>query len=603
MTYLLLVSIVFGISVATTNDNTTGLIEETSISYFEGTIVVKDFTHDHAMADLKYARKSGQKEFADELGHLINNWWLAHYKYNRHPAASGMNLDPGPKLSIEEYPTKNPVSDLWGIGVRIDPSDDIYNVKISSLNNGELYTISVWDSLGNDHILVHRSTDNGSNWNVYWNLNLGQDYTVHYPGMRTVNDTIIMWYILNRQTDNMWRTWIRICLPGTVDSCIYSGSPTGGFHTTQFSCLDITDDSPVYSTGEYLYATWIEMYGTDPDSTRVMFARSDELDVSSWELGPLSLYSTTGANIYFSGTQIAYGSNSDMLWLTAWLHPNGYPATYDRSIWGWNSTDYGATWSPEQHITSMTNGKDEYDQNIAGSHINTNWVILFTQIDTNSTIDRDICYCYSMDDTSWTINPLAVQHEEYLSDILVDNSSTAFYSAYRQDGSYFEKIQYQKGAITDPTSWTQPYSIVDPYYNFSGIYGPSVGRNINNGDAVVVWTNCEESAVYSIWFTSESWYGIHDHYLYAQNKNIPYKLMPNPTNDIIKISYLIEKSTITNITVTDVSGRSVKILANEVQTPGFYHKKYNISDLPQGVYYITVKNADQILLYKFILLK
>lgn len=554
--------------------------------------------------ELRTARISGNQKRAYEIGHMLHEQWLIHNQHQQHPATIGPSFSSVPYPNLNETFTKPTRDDRWGVGQRIDPNDDIYDVTLAAMSNGDIYTISIWDSLGNDHILVHRSTDGGWNWYIYWNCNFRNDYAVYDPGIRIVNDTIVMWYILNRSTDNLWRPWVRVCLPGAIDICVYDGSPIGGFQTTRFSDFNIIDDSPVYGTDEYIYATWIETHGMGPDSTRIMFARSDELDVSYWEMGPVSLYATTGMNVYFSGTQIAYGSSSDMMWLTAWLHPSGYPTTYDRSIWGWYSTDYGATWSTEKQLTLMDNGADEYDQTIAGAHINTNWVLLFTQSDTSAIADRDIGYCYCMDDTSWFTNAYNIQYEEYLPDVWVDNASTGFYSVCRQDGLDFETILYRKADITNPASWTQPQNVIETYYyNLSGLYGPAVRFDTYDDNAIVTWTNCEESGVYSIWFASEDWYGVHDVISpFAVNGNI-LTCVPNPSNGIIRLSYHIDMPTYVRINIMDASGRLLETLVNEPKESIFRCKRFDLSYLAQGVYFIEMLTSYSSIVSKITIVK
>lgn len=590
------------ITYAINSDATTGTTEEHSYSLpYEMNSVPKVFNLDTAISELKMAGKNGDLKYVNALSRCVHNHWKTNHKSFGHPATHGSNSDPGPNMYSEFHSPQNGSAPLWGPYIRIDSNDDIYDIKITSLSTDELYAISAWDSSGNDHVLVHRSTDGGWNWNVYWNLNLRSDYEVFYPGIRIVNDTIVMWYILHRKSDNTWRTWFRTCLPGGSDNCIYYGSPTSGFNSVKYGYLYLTDDSPIYGTNEYLYATWTETYGTGPDSTRVMFARSDEIDVNYWELGPTKLYSTSGANIYFAGSKIAYGSSSDMLWLTAWLHPNGYPSTFDRSIWGWYSTDYGATWSSESYITPLDNNRDEFDQVIAGSHSNTNWVILFTQVDTNFTSNRDIYYCYSTDDSTWIMDSWVSQHDEYLPDIWVDNASTGFYGTLRQDGSAFEYVQYKSGDINDPTSWTQPISIIGPWVNLSGIYGPSINRNMGNGDAIIAWT-CVDESVYSIWFGSETWYGIADDAKQERSIRLV-NLTPNPSNDNVKLSYVIKKTGNVKISVYDATGRLVNYIVNETKSAGGYAINFSNRNLSAGIYFVRVETADGITMKTMIVVK
>lgn len=504
-----------------------------------------------------------------------------------HPATVGANPPLDNKTNEFDFSPHYNHDDRWGIWIKIDLRFDVYDVKISSSPTGELYAISIWDSLDNDHILVHRSTDWGWNWSVYWEYNFQRDYKISSPGIDIVNDTIIMWYVIHQVADSTWRTWFRACLPGANDSCIYSGSPTGGFNQCEYRDLNLADDySPYYEESENLYTTWVESFGNGPDSTRVMFARSYELDVGNWELGPTKLYSTAGANIFFAGTDIACGPYMEALWITAWLHPSGYPATYDRSIWGWISTDSGATWSSENILTPMDNHMDEYDPRIAASHLNSNWVILFTQVDTNFAGDRDVGYLYSITNYTWTSHTWVTPYEEYLPDIWVDYFSSAFFGVYRQDGNTFENIQFDKANNNNPSSWYGPRTVTEQGLNLSGIYRPSINYNIVNGDAIVAWTQCENA--YQICFTSQSWLNISgkkdSHYL-----DELVDIIPNPNGGKFKIVGKSNKFDLSKISLYDASGCLVARLKNIDGTPGQNTVSYSNPSLTPGIYFLRIE--------------
>lgn len=66
---------------------------------------------------------------------------------------------------------------------------------------------------------------------------------------------------------------------------------------------------------------------------------------------------------------------------------------------------------------------------------------------------------------------------------------------------------------------------------------------------------------------------------------------------------MLEKNQHINISVIDIAGRSIKTLVDEVQEPNIYHKKFNLSDLAQGVYFIEVKTSNQMTFRKITLVK
>lgn len=70
---------------------------------------------------------------------------------------------------------------------------------------------------------------------------------------------------------------------------------------------------------------------------------------------------------------------------------------------------------------------------------------------------------------------------------------------------------------------------------------------------------------------------------------------PNPFNPTTTIQFSIPGSQFATLKVYDILGREVKILVNEVKSPGTYEVKFNGSDLSSGTYFykITVGNFTQ----------
>ena len=576
-------------------DIVTGTVQESFISpQTEVVAVPLDFDVDAATAELKQARANGNTERVQELSNLLNAWWIQNADHSPTPMTHGSNPDPGPSYLEESHAPSSGPSLLWGTDVRIDPNNGVRDVKIASLSNGDLYAFSVWYDGSQYHTLVRRSLDNGATWSTYWDNAFSSTTTILYPNIITDNDTLILSYILDHPASNEMRTWAITCLPGASYNPIYYGSITGPFTAVDYTDLHICSDAPVYGTNEYLYATWVEKYyETGNDSTKVMTAVSYENDVSAWEIGPLKLDGTNGDNIYLDGTKTAFGSSTDMLWVVAWLHPNMYPTTYDRSIWGWYSDNYGSTWTGPTYITPYNNDLDEFDPAIAGSHTNTNWVVLATQVETLFVNDQDVNCWYSTDDGgAWTLEYwLSNSYENYLGDVWVDLNSTAFYGALRQDVSAsVEYVRYKEGDITDPSSWGGSVAINDDAsLNLSSAYGPSVNYN-ELGEAIIAWTSYEGS-VYSIWFDTYSGVAVEEKP--GDESAVGFiNLAPNPSNGIAKLSYVVKTEGNVNISVFDAAGRTVSTLVNETKPAGDYTFTLKNQNLAAGIYFVRVQTPE-----------
>ena len=584
--------VILGIVYANPLDVCFGVIDDGSQPQVPNIVSIPlNFNPEAKINEMKLARKSGDIEKTNKLSNEIYQWWLGNRKIEILPPTNGSNANPYPRNFKESSGPENPPSPLWGTDVRIAPQNGVNDVKIASLSNGHLYTIAVWDSSGNDHLLIHRSTNNGATWNVYHNYDFGSNYEIYYPNIKIIQDTIVISYVLHYNPANTERTWFIVCLPGSAFNSIYYGSPTGGFNPVDYYDLDFTTDSPVWPGSEYLYATWCTINQTGTDTTWVMFARSNELNVSNWEIPPTIIYNSAGSNIYFFNSKIAYGSASDRMWLISALHPYGYPSIYDETIWGWYSDDYGSSWNTTPvSITPYNNHRDEYECVIAGAHNNTNWVILYTQRDTTTGTNKDILITYSTDDgANWTTANWVVPYEEFLPNIWVDDQSHGFFATLRQNTSSAELTKYKFGAINDPTYWTGSITINDNTSDLSDVYGPSITRNMATGDAAIVWT-AYFSGIYSIWYDAGGT-GIAEGDLNPR-PTTTLNISPNPSNGRVKISYGINKSGTIKISLYDATGRLIQNLTSETKSAGSYTLNLNNQELPNGIYFVRVESPE-----------
>jgi hypothetical protein len=574
-----------------------GVIEEIATVQYENKVILPvDFNVNQAEIELKNARKSGNIERTNELLRQISKWWQLNHTITMEPCEQGSNPDPGPESNKEKNYLNEISSSRWYDDVRIDPNDGVFDVKIASLSNGDLYAIARW-SEGDGHLIVYRSIDNGDSWSVYSDYNPPSGYSFSYPGILISSDTIIYWYIMKRESDNTYRTWVKACLQGPSETAIYWGSPTGGFNPVRYTDLHLATDVYSYEY-EYLYATWCEQYG-NIDSTRVMFARSDELDVSLWEGGPTLISRTIGDNIYYRGSKIAYGSSDlDMLWIVAYLHPNYYPQTYDRAIKGLYSTDYGSTWSSGYYITSLTNHLDETEPAIAGAHTNTNWVVLYTQKDTiGGDDDRDVRNCYSTNDgTNWTNDDWISNSNSFKPDVWVDSGSTHFFGTCRQNRTApAEYVRYKVGNIDNPSSWINSIGINDnpASANLSENYVPSISYNEGTDEAIIAWTSYQ-GYVYSIWFDAElaPGHGIADKKTTIKTESM--NLTPNPSRGKATLYYSLNNEGIVNVSLYDVSGKMVERLFNGTQKAGRHSINIENMTIAPGVYFVRMETSDNV---------
>ncbi len=72
-----------------------------------------------------------------------------------------------------------------------------------------------------------------------------------------------------------------------------------------------------------------------------------------------------------------------------------------------------------------------------------------------------------------------------------------------------------------------------------------------------------------------------------------FKLYPNPSNEKISLTINSKNQTGLNIKLTDVLGREIKQIE--------YEEEIDISDLEQGIYFLTVFQNNQLLVTKKII--
>jgi hypothetical protein len=591
---IVLLTVVMMGTLTADNDVTTGVIVESQIQQPVSVDLPAGFNVEDARTELRQARLNGNTARFQLLSSQLSAWWRENSNQPFGPEEHGYNPDPGPQWDIESERPHNGNSPDWGTDVRMDPRDDIYDISITATSTGELYGICKWMDGSDTYGVIVRSTDNGLTWTPTWDNSFGSAYTIYDVGIYSANDTLVTWYVLEEVGAGNYRTWVRVVEANAATTPIYWGSPTGGFNPVEYTDLHCCSDAPVWGTSEYVYATWAETYGAGPDSTRVMSAVSWENDVSAWETGPTRLRASNGANIYYTGTRTAFGSSSDMMWIVAWLHPNLYPTTFDRLVRGWYSDDYGSTWNTTPvDITPSNNGRDEFDCVIAGSHTNANWVILATQVDTGSGGDRDCNNWYSTDDgTTWTWDGwVSNSLENFLGDIWVDDNSTAFYGALRQNTSTEELVKIKVGDITDPTSWTGSLTVNDVTTELSDVYGPSISYNPGNSDAIMAW-NDYVGIDYSIWFDSESWAtGIAER-PGREVSSLSINLAPNPAKSSARLSYTVQTQGRVQVSLYDATGRLLDNLVDEILAAGTYSTTIESENIAAGIYFVRVETPD-----------
>ena len=78
---------------------------------------------------------------------------------------------------------------------------------------------------------------------------------------------------------------------------------------------------------------------------------------------------------------------------------------------------------------------------------------------------------------------------------------------------------------------------------------------------------------------------------------------PNPFNPVTNIQYQIVNQGMVTLKVYDMLGREVKVLVNEIKSPGKYVVSFDATGLSSGVYFYKMTSGDFSETKKFVLVK
>ena len=81
------------------------------------------------------------------------------------------------------------------------------------------------------------------------------------------------------------------------------------------------------------------------------------------------------------------------------------------------------------------------------------------------------------------------------------------------------------------------------------------------------------------------------------------KAFPNPFNPETTISYSMPESGSAKLTVFDITGREVAVLAEGWHYAGDYERKFNGDGLATGIYFVRLYNKGASNIHKILLVK
>lgn len=78
---------------------------------------------------------------------------------------------------------------------------------------------------------------------------------------------------------------------------------------------------------------------------------------------------------------------------------------------------------------------------------------------------------------------------------------------------------------------------------------------------------------------------------------------PNPFVDVTTIAYELDEPTDVELTVWDLAGHRIAQLANETQSPGYYERSFDASNLPSGTYFVRLETSSGTQSHRMVVLR
>ncbi len=71
-------------------------------------------------------------------------------------------------------------------------------------------------------------------------------------------------------------------------------------------------------------------------------------------------------------------------------------------------------------------------------------------------------------------------------------------------------------------------------------------------------------------------------------EEVKFSLMPNPANDVLNVSYDLNKTTSVAVSIVDLTGRKIMNVLSEVQNAGKHYQSIRLNDLASGIYLLNL---------------
>jgi hypothetical protein len=370
----------------------------------------------------------------------------------------------------------------------------------------------------------------------------------------------------------------------------------------QWCAIDRTDNT--------IYLTWtqFDIYGSSSstDSSIILFSKSID-DGQSWST-PFRLSKHAGdcldSDNTDEGAVPAVGPNGEVY--VAWAGPNGI--VFNKSL------DKGNTWLPEETpVDPMPTGWDYEIPGISRANglpitscdlsngPNRSTIYINWSDQRNGASDTDIWLAKSTDGGDTWSTPIRVNddepgHQQFFTWMAIDQTNGYIYFVFYDRRHHDDNSTdvYIALSIDGGNTFINRKISEEPFLPNDGVFfGDYNNLAVDNGIIRPIWTRLHEGQL-SIWtdllYAQEIVTSTQEDI--ASGDLLTFDHYPNPSEDILYISYKLHAKSLVNLSLLNTNGNRIRrIISNEKKGYGKYVEKVDLDKLniPPGVYLLQLE--------------
>lgn len=351
---------------------------------------------------------------------------------------------------------------------------------------------------------------------------------------------------------------------------------------------------------------WSKLYGGDsldkgywieitPDSNFIIVGETKSYGVGNSDV--LFMKTDTGGNVLWSRT---YGGDSyDLGRCVKNMSDNGF-------IIVGSTYSFGAGFRDIYLIKTDSVGNPEWIKTYGGT--NYEWghdvevtpdsgYIVVGQTNSFGALGQDVYFIKtdSLGDTLWTKTYGGADDDVGYSVAITSDGGyiIAGYTTHYVGGD--KDVWLIKTDSLGDILWTRTYGSVDDDCAYS------IKNTLDNGFIIAGSTS---SGVYLIKTDSLGNAGIEEKEISDFAYQLPVlRIFPSLVTGSLNIKYAVYTQTEIELSLYDVTGSRIKVLKQEKVLPGYYQEKINVSNFSNGVYFIVLRQGNDKVSRKFLLIK